>query len=1389
MAPGPRTRRRVDWIFSLGVLLVSLGLAGGVWLLRDFQVQRNVAALHDQARRLHAEGQFERAVDDLRLYLRYRPDDPQAWADLARWSDQADRDGRQALSVFYLYREALRRLPEDRQLRRRAIDLAFEINRPGDAAELLDPWLASDPNQPELQILKARALAAQGQPAQAEPILRALIESEPARVSAYLGLAELWAGALARSDEVAPLLDRMVEANPQDPAARVARWRFFRSRPELGRQADPQDISEALRLAPENVEALRAAAEIDLEQNRLDEARARLETASRLAPHDPATAAARAALALRDNQPQDALAQLDQAIQANPRDRDLPLTRLNLLIDLGQIDGATGARARLDALRRRGLHSALTDFFEGRIAAARGRWGDALRRLAAAADLLQLDPVYGPQVDRALLLCQEQLGLRLESLATRERMARRPNADVATRLALAEAYTREGRLDQATLVHRSLLPVRPESRLDLIRLETLTQARKPPGERRPNQLLSLLAEAEAALPPSPELTLRRAAAQNALGQHSAARSTLEAGLTRFPDSRMIRIAFAQTLATDQPDQARALLDQAPDRLDPEIVLARLALDLQRADPSARTTLAQLQSQLDDYPAQARLTVLEGLAWACLRLGDLNAARDHLARRVSLSDSITLRQTLVDLELQLGQAQAAQAHVQALRGLEGESGTGWRYAQARIALDARARGHSQAAQQVRDIAREITERRPDSWIPPTLHARLAELERRSDDAIPLYQRALQLGADSPEIARRLAALLFRAQRFTEIDQLVSDLNARGQVPDDLRLLSALNALRYEQVDAGLTQIRQLLPESSRDPFELLFLARVLAYAGRLADAERPLRRAVELAPREPETHLALIEVLVQLERTDQARQQLQFLEAALDPADLPLAQARAFDLLGEADRATQLFDTALAARPRHVPTLRAAAASALRQRRYDRAQSLLNSLLDPASQAPPEAVQWARRSQSMLEVRFGSLEQIDSALQTIEASLQANPANLDDRRLRALLLAMRPSRRQEAIAELETLEAARLLSDDERFLLAMLHGSNRDLDRCEAQMKRLLASPRRTPAHLAFMVILQLDRQRPAEARSWLDTLRQTEPDSPRTLELECRLLALENNRDALRRRLLDHARSKPDSLPAVAVLLERYGFLDAAEAGFRQFAASIPARPEQVLPLVEFLGRHSRVAEALDLAEPLRSSLPAPMLLSVVVPLVLNGQASEADRLRVESWLDAALAASPTDPVLRLKRANLRLYQGRIEEARSLYSEILASAPDDLEALNNLAWQLAFQKDQSAEALRLINRALEIYGHLPALLDTRAVIQLHQGQLEAALRDLQDALAAHPDQPLLYFHLAWVQHAAGNTDDARQSWQRARELGLTAETTDPLERANFQRLVVELSDR
>src|SRR5439155_13521938 len=110
---------------------------------------------------------------------------------------------------------------------------------------------------------------------------------------------------------------------------------------------------------------------------------------------------------------------------------------------------------------------------------------------------------------------------------------------------------------------------------------------------------------------------------------------------------------------------------------------------------------------------------------------------------------------------------------------------------------------------------------------------------------------------------------------------------------------------------------------------------------------------------------------------------------------------------------------------------------------------------------------------------------------------------------------------------------------------------------------------------------------------------------------------------------------------------------------------------------------------------------------------------------------------------------------------------------------------LALGQGQAAEALEVIQRAIETAGPLPALLDTRAVIALNLGRGAAAIKDLEEAVTVAPSASR-YFHLARAHAQAGNRGPAARALGQARELRLDESKVDSLELAQYRRLSGEL---
>jgi tetratricopeptide (TPR) repeat protein len=160
--------------------------------------------------------------------------------------------------------------------------------------------------------------------------------------------------------------------------------------------------------------------------------------------------------------------------------------------------------------------------------------------------------------------------------------------------------------------------------------------------------------------------------------------------------------------------------------------------------------------------------------------------------------------------------------------------------------------------------------------------------------------------------------------------------------------------------------------------------------------------------------------------------------------------------------------------------------------------------------------------------------------------------------------------------------------------------------------------------------------------------------------------------------------------------------------------------------------------------------------------------------------------------VLAIALASLDYVQGNAAEAENIYRRVLGVEPDNVVALNNLAWLLAVDRDKAKEALDLINHAIAESGPLANLRDTRAVIYLALNQPTLAIADLNaalESLGSTEPRPLYHLHLARAFELAGKRLEAKASWQRANAAGLDEKKLTGANKTFFRQLAGVVAEK
>jgi tetratricopeptide (TPR) repeat protein len=128
-------------------------------------------------------------------------------------------------------------------------------------------------------------------------------------------------------------------------------------------------------------------------------------------------------------------------------------------------------------------------------------------------------------------------------------------------------------------------------------------------------------------------------------------------------------------------------------------------------------------------------------------------------------------------------------------------------------------------------------------------------------------------------------------------------------------------------------------------------------------------------------------------------------------------------------------------------------------------------------------------------------------------------------------------------------------------------------------------------------------------------------------------------------------------------------------------------------------------------------------------------------------------------PVLELALLYNRV--GRDEEARKTYEDVIRLQPDNVEALNNLAYLKADDGIDLDQALAYAQRAQQKRPNDPNVMDTLALIYIRKNLTDDSLRMLRDLVSRTPNNPTFHLHLALALYQKGDRPEAKKELETA----------------------------
>jgi tetratricopeptide (TPR) repeat protein len=1461
---------KINVRFAAIVLAALVVGAVGVHVLHRLQTRRHATYYLEQARTARADGNLFDAGDFYQRYLALNPRDSEVLAEfgLVRADLGLAQNDPTAMNEAYNYFETALRAgaswndPElQEKSRRKLAEVSLRLGRYVDAETQLKLLLKTSPKDGELSYLLAQScLARRDYEAAKKPLSDAAIYA-PDKLSYQVAYASLLRNQLNQAAAAEAWLDKMVADNPANGLAYAmrAQERLKAAQGAVSdglRQKTEADLKKAVELAPDNPDVLRMYAEFLRRTNRADEARKYAEQSLALKPDAPAVYLLLAEIEKGSKAPLKAIEKLRAGLERAPNSAELLRTLASLLVDVGKPDEA---KPLIEQLRGLPDGAGLADFIQGKVEMLAGNWkaaADVLEQAYATLSAPTRQPFQANpaqtrgEINVLLAGCYERLGQRDDLVKTLRRELQNNPLAVWPRFGLASSFAAAGRLDDAIKEQETAVRLggaTPAACLQLARWMTIAKLRMPAAQRDWRGVESLLDAAAKGMPNSPDVAVMKAEILVIQKQPAEAEKILAVARQQNPKLPLLWIASIRLARQQQNwDAVDRLLQEAEKNLGDvgEVRLAKAQSWIERYGAEATPKLATLAEKIDAWKPADRAKLLADLAALSMRQGNAEQAK-KLAHQAVEQDAGNLGVLEMEFEVLF--------HADDLAGMQrlvpmiekaDPKGATFLIRKAMWLLAESQGKDKKALDEAAKCLEEAGKRGTPSPRLSTLKGQVDEWQGREDEALAHYLAAIEAGERDPAIFQRALQLLFTRKKFAEADLLVRKLGEQGTpLSPEMNRLTALISAQGEDPKRALTIARQLASQS-QDYRDQLLLGQVLQTLAErsstpnqaaeakafLDEAEKALRRAVELSPQTPATWLSLVSLLTTRKETQAAEKAVAEAASKIPPAQAPVALAQCYEMLGKANEAASQYEAALAKAPKDLLLLLRAIEFYVRRGNFAQAEKLLNRIVDESVPAEPDVVRDARRRLASILVTRGDHVSRQRATQLIEKNLEQSPASLEDLRSKALILTSDQKKRSraEAVAILEKLlkderlanvkgqpEAMTNLRMQTLFLLSQLYATDENWGPANQVLRELLAFGAKDPRFVVAMIQAQMKQRHYSEVESWIDMLEKVAPDELSTAQLRAETLAATGKYDEAIKHLKAYLRKfggeKPEKSPLalrIAYILDGLAarllaaepsdyakkltaaqrqqtaekFLQEAIALVRPYVAD---HAESRFLLASLLARHGQIDEALGIAEQPVQADELGAMAGFLSDAAGTAKCTPAQVKRLESILDAAMQKhGRTDPLL-LVMADLYSLEGRFNDVEALYRDVLKRNPDHVVALNNLAVQLALQGKQLDEALKMVDRTIAQSGRNAALLDSRAIVLMAMNRAEEALAELDEALEDAP-RPTRHFHRAQACFALDKRSEARTAWTEGRKIGLKPEVLHPLERPAYDKLEAAL---
>ena len=365
-------------------------------------------------------------------------------------------------------------------------------------------------------------------------------------------------------------------------------------------------------------------------------------------------------------------------------------------------------------------------------------------------------------------------------------------------------------------------------------------------------------------------------------------------------------------------------------------------------------------------------------------------------------------------------------------------------------------------------------------------------------------------------------------------------------------------------------------------------------------------------------------------------------------------------------------------------------------------------------------------------------------------LEHNPAHMETR-MRVAATFARQGSDKEMLESLDATLAAHPRAMEPRLVKARYYIANGQMEQVIPLFEALSEEQKEEPDALETMATFELAKSQFNQAVGTISRLIEKKPNTADYHFMKFRAYAGLGEKEKLSAELDRTLELNPDHFGAT-VAVARMALLSEDMVVFEDRLAELkkvaPQSSEVVQLEAAYVSKEGDNKRAEELLEGLFEREPTTANVIALVGLrQLAGDVNGAIA-RLEAWV----GENTKDVIARARLAELYGSNSQEKDVMLQCREILKLEPDNIAALNNLAWYM-LDKDPK-QALVYAERALALAPDVSAVLDTLALAQLENNDVAAARKSIDRALSASPKSPDIRFHEVKIRAAEGDSRGA-----------------------------------